>query len=429
MVRFPETPFPSVGELVFELSVKSGLVPASKQTNPLYEDLKAYKDERARPGKQPLHFVKTVLLDLEKRFAKFIQSDIHSVATFAYMCKAMEWYSGLIATSDVTLLNREQVVEILWQSAFPASSAGLLSAFSQIYPEIDPRELLSSKEPLAYYLKSICKRGSADFKAIAAYRAEKHAIDEENARDTVDTWFKGTVPSLDTLIEVMEALNLRGDTGKMVWLFTARLLSKTALVKRWQILNRITNGHKLPSPYEQFRELKISKGHEVGMALNIGMDRPWFQIRQALYKPEIARDGQQLENMIARMAKTWEPIGEMTQHEIDWFNGRYLALQGRLEEAYPLYVDGYNKGVRRNKDVHTDLLDELLALAGKLGKSKAVKRYHELLLLSGVTGWDGKQETLEAHFERKFPASLAYPTNGYLASASQDTDAQTAPKF
>ncbi len=107
----------------------------------------------------------------------------------------------------------------------------------------------------------------------------------------------------------------------------------------------------------------------------------------------------------------------MTQHEIDWFNGRYLALQGRYEEAYLLYVDGYNKGVRRNNDVHTDLLDELLALAGRLGKTKEVKRYHELIQLTGITQWDGKDQSMGTHFECKFPTALRYPANDYLKSA------------
>lgn len=429
MTKFPETPFPSIGELVFELSVKSGLVPSTaKEPNPLYEELKAYRDERARHGKQPFHFINRVILDIEKRFDRFIQSEIHSVSTFGHLCKAMEWYADLMAVSDVTLLNREQVVEILWMSAFPASSSAFLKAFAQIHPETNPLVLLSSKEPLADYLRGICKRGNEDYKAIARYRATKHDIDEDNCRKTLETWLISTVPGLENLIDVMEALGYRDDTGKMVWLFVARLLSKIRLEKRRSIFVWMQNSSEFPPPAEMFRLLKIAKSDIVGKALNIGPDRPWFQIRAALYKEEIARDGAQLERMIARQAKTWEPMIEMVQHEIDWFNGRYLALQGRYEEAYLLYVDGYNNGVRRNKDVLTDLLDELLALAARLGKAKEVKRYHELLQLTGVTDWDGKNESLNEHFERKFPASLRYPANDYLKTATTNMDAQTAPK-
>lgn len=429
MAKYPQTPFPSMGELIFELSIKSGLVTSSaKEPNQLFEELKAFKDERARQGKQPFHFINRVISDLEKRLARFINSDVHAAATFAHVCKSMEWYAGLVAASDVTLLSREQVDEILWMSAFPASSTAFLQAFERIYPGTDLKGMLSSKEPLADHLRSLCRRGNKDYKAIAQYRANKHGIDEDNARKTLDTWIKSTVPGLENLTEVMEALGHREDTGKMVWLLVARLLSKIGPRKRHHILTWMLHSDEFPPPAELFQLLKNAKGNEVGKALNIGQDRPWVQIRQALYKPEVPRDGPLLEDMIARLAKTWEPIIETTQHEIDWFNGRYLALQGRYEEAYPYYVDGYNNGVRRNNDVHTDLLDELLALAGRLGRVKDVKRYHELIQLTGVTEWDGKKESMAEHFESKFPAQLSYPANGYLKRDLGNMDEQTSPK-
>lgn len=393
-----------------ELSLKSGLVTSSKGPNPLYEDLKAFKDERERPGKRPLQFVQTVLVDLEMRFQKFIQSDEHSVAIFSRMCGSMEWYSGLIAVTDVTLLEREQVLNILWPSAFAAQSAAFLDAFHMFYPVIDPRELLASNAPLGTYLHRICKKGATDFKTIAEYRAVKNEIDVDNCRDTLDEWLKGkSIPGLENLTEVMKALGHFSDTGKLVWLFTARLLSKISPLQRSLILRRLNPNHGLPEPFEHFRLLKNKVSLEVGVALQIGQDRPWLRIRQALYDPQVQRNGAELEDMIARLTKTWEPIAEKTQHEIDWFNGRYLALQGRLDEAYPYYVDGFNGGLRRNKDVHTDLLDKLLALAGKLGKAKDVERFHGLILLTGNTEWDGSLGTMEQHFERKFPVALRYP--------------------
>ncbi|MES2191274.1 MAG: hypothetical protein V4454_14220 [Pseudomonadota bacterium] len=67
-------------------------------------------------------------------------------------------------------------------------------------------------------------------------------------------------------------------------------------------------------------------------------------------------------------------------------------------------------------------------MAGRLGKAKDVKRYHSLLLLTGVTVWDDKEGSMDAHFEQKFPAALRYPTNDYLKHASKNADVRIAPK-
>jgi len=58
--------------------------------------------------------------------------------------------------------------------------------------------------------------------------------------------------------------------------------------------------------------------------------------------------------------------------------------------------------------IYRKVLDEALALAGKLGKKRMVERFEGLLGLYWTTEWDGNFETLEEHFNRKFQKELFY---------------------
>jgi hypothetical protein len=85
------------------------------------------------------------------------------------------------------------------------------------------------------------------------------------------------------------------------------------------------------------------------------------------------------------------------------------VLCGNHEQAYEHYLAAYNLGAGRNPKIYQEVIDEALALAGKLGNKKGVRRFSELLYVYWETEWDGHEETLPEHFERKFPEALRYP--------------------
>ena len=60
-MKLPISPYPSIGEIVYEVAVRSGLVLSTDNGN-LYDDLKAFKDERKRPGLDPIEIPSTILL-------------------------------------------------------------------------------------------------------------------------------------------------------------------------------------------------------------------------------------------------------------------------------------------------------------------------------------------------------------------------------
>ncbi|MEA9433406.1 hypothetical protein [Aeromonas caviae] len=72
------------------------------------------------------------------------------------------------------------------------------------------------------------------------------------------------------------------------------------------------------------------------------------------------------------------------------------------------YLAAYNLGAGRDPDIYQNVLDEALALAGRLGKKRLVDRFDGLLGLYWTTEWDRDPSTLGEHFERKFPQSLFF---------------------
>lgn len=408
--KFPVPPFPSFGELVYEVCIRSGLVPTNDD-DPLYNELKSFKDERKRPALRPIHFPKHVLVDVEKRLAGFIKDDTLALCIFVNVRMFLEFYNALIVTSDATLFSREQLEEsVLWPSAFASISATFLKIFTELFPGVDTEVILSDPSPLALYIRTVCKAGSTDYKEICQFRANKYDIQSDNCRQTLDDWLSGkSVPRLDSCQDVLDAMSMGEDTSSLVWMLTARLLSRTAPHHREQILYHLKQDSGLADTTELFRALKRQAGWNLGKKLNIGPDRPYAKLRAALFDPAVPRDGAAVEDMITRLVKTWEPIAEHTTHEIEWFRGRYLVLCGKPEQAYEHYLAAYNLGAGRDQKIYQEVIDEALALAGKLGNKKGVRRFSELLYLYWTTEWNGCDETLPEHFERKFPEALRYP--------------------
>ena len=194
----PVPPFPTVGEIVYEVATRSGLVTTSNDKDPLYNALKAFRDDRKRPGLLPVEFPKTVLVDLEDRLAGFwnVEEDgypgFNAYMTMGGVRRWLEYYAGFVAGRDATLIEREQMVEeVLWPTLFSAGGAFLLGVFSKWKPFMDVAQLLEADSPFGLYLRVLCGRGAADYRAICEYRStrnENRPIDRENCRKTLDQW-------------------------------------------------------------------------------------------------------------------------------------------------------------------------------------------------------------------------------------------------
>ncbi|PMX03125.1 hypothetical protein C1X59_05740 [Pseudomonas sp. FW215-R2] len=407
-MKLPESPYPSIGEIVYEIATRSGLVLSTEGTG-FYDDLKAFKDERKRPGLDPIEIPTTILLKLEKRLAAFIGDELFANSIFVAWRRWLEYYTAVIARHDAGLLGRRDMMYLLWPTVFAFGGGLVLKMIHHILPIVPLEKLLSDPAPFGYLVKAFCTWEVRDYAKICEYRAEANGIDLDNCRDTLDEWLKGqAVPNLDRAQEILQALGLGNEFAPKLWIVTSRLLGRTPLKYRKAISNHLNLREDAGSFLEAFYWRKRQLSMERAKGLDIGPDRPYSELREALYDPAIPRDAHAVEDMLIRLERTWSPIAEETYHIINWLRGRFLVLSGQEEKAMKCYQDAYVHGMGREAEVFDHVLPEALALAGKLGKKKWVARFDSLLSLHWKGDWDGDSESLGELFKKYFDSRLLY---------------------
>jgi len=408
-MKFPVSPYPSIGEIVYEVAVRSGLV-LSTDNSSLYDDLKAFKDDRKRPGLDPIEIPTTILFSLEERLADYLGDPYAANLIFVGGRRWLEFYAGFVTRHDAGLLERQHMRDLLWPTIYGIGGYLLLSAVHTILPLVNPTSFLSSSAPFGCVIRSLCTWGSKDYSLICEHRAREHNIDFDNCRDTLDAWLKGPgVPNLDRALEVLKALGLDNEMGPKLWVVAGRLLSRTPLEGRKAIANHFSMPNSTVADAEEaffWRKREVAMEHV--QQYNIGPDRPYGALREALYNPDVPRDAAAVEDMLIRLERTWEPIAGQTYHIVEWLRGRFLVLCSQNEEALEHYQKAYNLGVGRDPDIFKNVLAEALTLAGKLGKKKLVKRYDSLLGLHWMGDWDGDPESLPELFNKRFDPRLFY---------------------
>lgn len=408
-MKLPVSPYPSIGEIVYEVAVRSGLVLSTDNGN-LYEDLKAFKDERKRPGLDPIEIPTTILYSLEARLADYLGDPYAANVIFVGGRRWLEFYAGFVTRHDAGLLERQHMRELLWPTIFGVGGYSLLNAVYTVLPLVKPTVVLNSPAPFGCVIKALCTRGSKDYSLICEHRAKEHGIDFDNCRDTLDAWLKGpTVPNLDRALELLKALGLDHEMGPKLWVMAGRLLSRTPLEYRKSIANHLSLKERtIADAEEAFFWRKREVAMENVRQYSIGPDRPYGALREALYNPDVPRDAAAVQDMLSRLERTWAPIAGQTYHIVEWLRARFLVLCRQNEKALEHYQAAYNLGVGRDPDIFKYVLAEALALAGKLGKKKLVKRYDSLLGLHWMGEWDGELNSLPELFEKQFDPRLFY---------------------
>jgi len=418
--HLPTPPYPTIGEIAYEIATRSGLVQTTNDKCPLYNALKAFKDDRKRPGLAPIEFPRSVLVDLEDRLASYWNVEegdspgINALMTFSIVRKWFDLYSGLVASRDATLIDRDRMVdEVLWPSIFSSGAAVFLKIYNEWKPFVNVEQLITAEHPLAFYLKFLCKNGSADFKTICEYRAThdpERLIDVQNCRKTLDEWLSGaSTPNLERCEEILFALNLEMELKARIWMMVARLLQKTPKQYRVHILDSFKSEQAL-DPIAKAHHLARQLAWEIGSGLNIGPDRPYAKIRSALYEPDSSqpRSRPHIVDMLTRQENTWKPIADQTQYLIHWLWGRLHVLCGEYKEGLERYKLAYDYGANRDPEIYNVAIHEAMVLAAYLGEKRQVERFRGWIGLYSSFVWDETQVSISDRFEQVFPSSLRF---------------------
>ena len=417
----PVAPFPTVGEIVYEVATRSGLVQTSNDKDPSYNALKAFKDDRKRPGLMPIEFPKTVLVDFEDRLAAFwnVEEDgypgFNAFVTLGTIRPWLGLYAGFVASRDATLIEREQMVEqVLWPTLFSAGGAIFVGVFEKWIPFIDPVQLLVAENPFGVFLQFLCRNGTADYKRICEYRSrhdQKRPIDPDNCRKTLEQWLRGqAIPNLGRCQEILLALDMASSLAAKVWILVARLLHKTPKRYRTFILER----HQAKAPADPQAEayaLMKALALNIGASLNIGPDRPYAKIRAALYQtePVLPRARADIVDMLQRQEKTWEPIANQTLHMIHWLWARFHVLCGEYAAGLERYKLAYNYGANRDPEIYHVALHEARILAAFLGEKRQAERFKGWAGLYSYLDDNEDKAPIAERFDEAFPPALRFP--------------------
>lgn len=108
--------------------------------------------------------------------------------------------------------------------------------------------------------------------------------------------------------------------------------------------------------------------------------------------------------MLERQRVTWELIENETRHTLEWLWGGYFLLNARYSEGFERYQSAYEWGFGRDRDVVQHDVNEMAALASKLGKWRAAEKYRDIASMYGQSEWNGNRESIPAFFDRQSPS-------------------------
>jgi hypothetical protein len=203
---------------------------------------------------------------------------------------------------------------------------------------------------------------------------------------------------------------MAGNLAAKIWMLVARLLQKTPKRYRQLILDR----HKADRPADPQKQaycLMKELAWNIGASLNIGPDRPYVKIRNALYQtePVLPRARADIVDMLHRQEKTWEPIANQTQHMIHWLWGRFHVLCGEYSAGLERYKLAYDYGANRDPEIYNVALHEARILAEFLGEKRQAERFKGWAGLYSYLDDDEENEPIAERFERTFPPALRFP--------------------
>lgn len=129
-----------------------------------------------------------------------------------------------------------------------------------------------------------------------------------------------------------------------------------------------------------------------------------------------------------RLMEIHEPEGR-TRYHLDWMKARWYMLSGLLEEALSQYEQACEAGFYRAGDQQKQIIQETLALAGKLGKKALLKDLkHRAIAFDLLPAPDDNElvETWEVEQFTQFYTSL-FPLNGRFPEAVPEKEELLPP--
>ncbi len=377
-----DTVYPTVGEIVTFLAVRSGLV-RTHGCDPVYDHLKLFV--REQKGKDFSQLEK-ILDELQRRLEEHLAPPGVGVITFEAFRRFLDRYKSLILKGRANACGREQFIEEKLVPEFIVPyAAWLLKALNQEpFDFLNLDELLRSEAPLKVafvYSLSFTGKSWLDLAEIYPGKAQSSGGKEpvhdiEDNKKLLRKWGAGkATPSMETCLELLDGLDQAQYSGIVFWIWIARFLQKIDMRYRILIANAIQQKTKVLTPADFANMLTEENEALARSGANHDAIYCFRQLTDLLfYRRHRARgDKVRAEQLLAAVK---ELVGDapITKYYITWLEARYHLYCRDMLKALASYEKAFYEGMYGDFQAETMILPEWAAIAQKAGNKDALKR-------------------------------------------------------
>lgn len=386
------TIYPTAGEVLAFIAVKSGLVSAT-ENDLLYEQLKPFIREQKGKDFAELGQIIDVL---EDRLEGWLAPPEIGRLTFVFFRRFFERYKSLIRSGRGSAFGRERfIAETLIPKFFVPFAAFILRNLSMSpFDFFDLDALLRSDAPLKVMLEIPLKAQGKSWIQLAELYIGKHSRrgdgppdhDIDDKRKLIRRWGTGdATPDLATCLALLDALEWSQYSGFVFWTWIARFLQKIDLKHRVLVANAIQSEMPLPEIASFGRE--ITDANDAFARTTIGAEAVAIlrRLSALLFYDTVRNYGDQARIEVL-MAQLEELVGELEhlRYYVTWLEARYLLYSRKYDDALKKYEQAFYEGMYGDTHAETMILFEWAALAQKHKAKASLRRIDSRMKFLGV---------------------------------------------
>jgi hypothetical protein len=377
-----KTVYPTLGEVVAFVAVRSGLVSAIDD-DPLYERLKPFVREQKGKDFAGLERVLDVLQD---RLEGWLAPPEIGNLTFTFFRRFLRNYKALIRAGRVSVIGRERFMrDTLIPQFFVPYAAFLLRALSrEPFDFFDLDQLLRCDAPLRVMLAIPLKAKNKDWNHLAELYEGKHQVrgegepghDIDDKRKLIRQWGSGkATPDITVCMALLDGLDWSKYSGFVFWVWIARFLQKVDKSHRVLIADAVRSEVRLPD-LRQFSEEITAENDAIGR-MSIRQDAVVIlRNLSALLFYDTYRnfgDKARVEGLLADVRVLVEGK-EHVKYYVTWLEAKYWLYCRDYNRALEKYEQAFYEGMYGESQAETMILPEWAAVAQKQNATAALKR-------------------------------------------------------
>lgn len=377
-----DTVYPTVGEVVTFLAVRSGLV-LTDGCDPVYDHLKLFvREQKGKDFSQ----LEEILDELQRRLEEHLAPPGVGDITFEAFRRFLDRYKSLILRGRTNAWSREQFIEekLVPEFIVPYAAWLLKDLNRNPFDFLNLDELLRSAAPLKVaFVHSLSFTGKSwlDLAEIylgkaQAYGGKEPVHDIEDNKKLVRKWGAGiATPSMETCLELLDGLDQRKYSGIVFWVWISRFLQK--IDKRYRILiaNAIQQKTEMLAPADYAKVLTEENEALARSGANHDAMYCFRQLTDLLFyrKHRAIGDKKRAEQLLAAVK---ELVGDapVSKYYITWLEARYHLYCRDLPKALAGYEKAFYEGMYGDFQAETMVLPEWAAIAQKSGNKATLRR-------------------------------------------------------